>query len=235
MTMSFRFKQFTVEDSHSTMRVGTDAMLLGALTDPGNAKRILDIGTGCGVLALMMAQKSRAMVDAVELDEESAEEAAGNFQRSPWNTRLACFPVSLQLVELLADRRYDLIISNPPFFRNSLQPASLKKKMARHDQTLSMDELMAAVQTLLEKTGRFSLIIPAPQWPEIRILAQSHDLFPKQIIHIYPYPGGESTRIIAHLSKQVGGPVGESELTILNEERKFTPEYLQATNDFHYF
>ncbi|MBE0646243.1 MAG: methyltransferase [Bacteroidales bacterium] len=233
--MSFRFKQFSVEDSHSTMPVGTDSMLLGALTDPGNASRILDIGTGCGVLALMMAQKSRAIIDAVELDQESANEAAENFQMSPWNTRLACFPVALQLIELLADRRYDLIISNPPFFKNSLKPESIKKALARHDLTLSLEELMKDVATLLSKDGRFAFILPADRWPEAQTLAKKHQLFPMKLVRIFPYPGGKVTRIIAELSPVESEQIQESELTILNEERKYSAEYLAATKDFHYF
>ncbi|MFC2101884.1 tRNA1(Val) (adenine(37)-N6)-methyltransferase [Bacteroidota bacterium] len=233
--MAFRFKQFTIEDCHSTMQVGTDSILLGSLTDPGDAKRILDIGTGCGVLALMMAQKSKAIVDAIELDDESVREANENFERSPWNTRLACFGISLQLTEILTDNRYDLIISNPPFFKDSLRPPDPQRSLARHDLKLTFDELVKAVTTLISKDGRFSCIIPANRWDEARKLAENRQLYPRTLIQIYPYPGGKVTRMIVEFTKEKIEPVQTSDFTILNDERKYTAEYLEATKDFHYF
>ncbi|MBN1198154.1 MAG: methyltransferase [Bacteroidales bacterium] len=233
--MAFRFQQFTVEDTRSTMKVGTDALLLGALTNPEQASRILDIGTGCGVLALMMAQKSKAIIDAIEMDEDSVTEASENFDKSPWNNRLACFGISLQLVEFLTDHRYNLIISNPPFFKNSLKPPGEKKRLAKHDRSLSIDELLNAVSTLLNKHGRFSFIIPADRWDETRKLAGIYQLYPLKLVRIYPYPGGKATRIVAELTPEKPDHIDESELTILNEERKFSQEYLDATKEFHYF
>jgi len=217
------------------MQVGTDSMLLGSLISPGSATRILDIGTGCGVLALMMAQKSKAIIDAVELDEESAREASENFAKSPWNTRLACFGISLQLFEFLTDHRYDLIISNPPFFKDSLKPAERKKRLARHELELPFTGLIKNVKTLLRNDGRFACIIPADRWPEAQHEAEFHHLYPRKIIRIFPYPGGKATRVIAELSPGLTAQIQESELTILNEARKFSPEYLAATKDFHYF
>jgi len=210
-------------------------MLLGALTDPGPATRILDIGTGCGVLALMMAQKSKANIDAVEVDPASAKEAQENFQRSPWSARLACFGISLQLFQMTIRQRYDLIICNPPFFQNSLKPSDYKKSLARHGLILSMESLFQTVMTLLRKDGRFSFILPADQWPEARKLAERSFLYPEKLIRIYPYPGGRITRLIPELIPVLPLRIQESELTILNEERKFSPEYLEATKDYHYF
>lgn len=217
------------------MQVGTDSMLLGALTNPGRASRILDIGTGCGVLALMMAQKSKAIIDAVEIDALSAKEASGNFENSPWKTRLACFGISLQLFELLTDHRYNLIISNPPFFKNSLKPAGRKKNLARHDLSLTFEELIKAAGTLLLKDGRFAFILQAERWPEAKKLAEKYRLYPRKLFQIYPYPGGKVSRVVAELSPARNGRIQESGLTILSEERKFSPEYLAVTKDFHYF
>lgn len=233
--MSFRFQQFSVEDSHSTMKVGTDAMLLGALTDPGKATRILDIGTGCGVLALMMAQKSGAVIDAIEMDEKSVQEAMENFDKSPWNTRLACFEISLQLFEFLTDHRYDLIVSNPPFFKDSLEPYTPQKRLAKHDGSLSLDELMKAASILLEKDGRFALIIPSSRWEETREVAAEHALYPLKCVRIFPYPGGDETRVVAEFTPIKPAFVHESSLTILNDERRFSRDYLDITRDFHYF
>ena len=231
--MPFRFKQFTVEDSRSTMPVGTDSLLLGALTDPGQASRILDAGTGCGVLALMMAQKSGAIIDAVELDEGAVLEATENFERSPWSSRLACFGISLQLFAFLTDHRYDLIISNPPFFSDSLKSAERRKNLARHNLTLTMEELLTTVQSLLKKGGRFSFIIPAEQWPKIRKLAENQHLYPAKLIYIYPYPGARAKRVIAELTQDPPAQTYEAELTILNEDRKYSSDYLEATKEFH--
>lgn len=217
------------------MKIGTDAVLLGALTNPEKASRILDIGTGCGVLALMMAQKSKAIVDAIEMDEDSVKEASENFDKSPWNTRIACFGISLQLFEFLTDHRYDLIITNPPFYKDSLIPAKQKKRLAKHDGSLSFEELMKAISTLMKKDGRFAFIIPAERWDETMELAGKSHLYPLKLTRIYPYPGGKVSRVVAELTPKQPDHIHESELTILNEERKFSQDYLDATKEFHYF
>ncbi|MCX6278948.1 MAG: methyltransferase [Bacteroidetes bacterium] len=156
--MGFRFQQFEVEDTQSTMRIGSDSMLLGAWSNPGTISRILDIGTGCGVLALMMAQKSTGIIDAIEIDKQSINEAVSNFLNSPWTSRVTPIHDDVAVYSRHTETRYDFIISNPPFFNNSLKSPELRKNLARHDTKLSHEELIKAVDRLLSNTGRFSTI-----------------------------------------------------------------------------
>jgi len=135
----FRFKQFTIEQEHAAMKVGTDGVLLGAWASaPGAGSRVLDIGTGTGLIALMMAQRTKdAAVDALEIDPSSASQAKENFQNSPWKKRLRCFPSSFQDFSSQCRKQYDLIVCNPPFFSGSKKTASKSKNLARHDDSLS--------------------------------------------------------------------------------------------------
>jgi tRNA1Val (adenine37-N6)-methyltransferase len=135
--MAFRFKQFMVEDDLCTMRIGTDAILLGAWAEPGQAKSILEIGTGCGVISLMLAQKSDARIVAIDIDEDSVKQARYNFTRSSWSDNLQAQMVSLQDHASASERQYDLIITNPPFFTGSLKSPDEKKNRAKHSSDLS--------------------------------------------------------------------------------------------------
>lgn len=168
----FHFKQFSIEDSGATMKVGTDAVLLGALActgceaAPALPCRILDIGTGCGILALMMAQRfANAIVDAIDIDSQTIDIAAGNFLRSPWSRRLNAENISLQqFTQRHSDNRrdpYDLIVSNPPYFTNSLKNNEPRRRTARHDDTLSLAQLLQCASTLMTHGGRIAIIIPS--------------------------------------------------------------------------
>src|SRR5664279_2325982 len=146
--MTFRFRQFSVEDDQSTMRIGTDAILLGAWADPSKAERILDIGTGCGVIALMMAQKSNARVDAIDINPESVEQACSNFTNSPWRERLTAFHRSFREHAKTADGAYDIIVTNPPWFTNSLRSNDERRNLARHHEDFDLSGLFEAANTM---------------------------------------------------------------------------------------
>jgi len=156
----FHFKQFSVRHDRSGMKVGTDGVLLGAWTDVKDAKRILDIGTGTGVIALMMAQRTESdvKISAVEIDLDASADAAENFTSSPWKNRLSLHAGSIQ--EYQAVEKFDLIVSNPPYFQNSYKPPDSKREAARHTENLSFNNLLHAVNSLLLPTGRFSVILP---------------------------------------------------------------------------
>ena len=156
--MGFRFRKFEVEDSLSSMRVGTDSMMLGAWAFPGDEGRILDIGTGCGVLALMMAQKSNGNIDAIDIDEPSVGQARENILNSPWFHRIN--PVWGNIITFSKETldRYGFIISNPPFFYHSLKSPEVRKNQARHDTSLSHEALIDAVCLLLKEDGAFVLV-----------------------------------------------------------------------------
>ncbi|MBL7801138.1 MAG: methyltransferase [Chitinophagales bacterium] len=156
---SFQFKQFVVEQAHCAMKVNTDGVLLGAWAKVGEAARILDIGTGTGVIAMMMAQQCpAAMIDAIDIDIGAAEQAKANVECSAWNDRLCVYHSALQ--DFKPAYSYDFIISNPPYFVNDLKPDNARKSVAKHSVDLSYDELLTNVHRLLSDNGTFAVVIP---------------------------------------------------------------------------
>jgi len=157
----FHFKKFSIEDNKSAMKIGTDAVLLGAWTPCANESHILDIGTGSGILALMMAQRNYAIpVDAVEIDYDAAMLAHQNFKLSPWTDQICIFNTTIQQFSLLKREKYSLIICNPPFFTESLKAPDKARSIARHNDTLPVDELLSITSKLLIEKGKAEFIIP---------------------------------------------------------------------------
>jgi tRNA1Val (adenine37-N6)-methyltransferase len=159
----FRFKQFTVAHDRSSMKVGTDAVLLGAWASVGQAQRILEIGTGSGVIALMLAQRSQpgTHIDAIDIDANSVEQARENVAHSPWKEKVDVHHRSLQ--EWQPGVMYDLIVSNPPFFHNSLLPPNATRRDARHAITLTSDQLFASAKKLLAPGGKLAVVLPVQE------------------------------------------------------------------------
>lgn len=156
---SFQFKQFAVEQTHCAMKVNTDGVLLGAWARAGEAKRIADIGTGTGVIALMLAQQCpAAVIDAIDIDAGAAAQAKTNIERSAWKERIRVYHTALQ--DFNPGYRFDFIISNPPYFVNDLKPVDARKTVAKHSVDLSYDELLQHVNRLLSETGQFAVEIP---------------------------------------------------------------------------
>src|SRR3954470_3745964 len=147
---SFRFKNFTVHQDKCAMKVGTDSVLLGSWLNPGNAKEILDIGTGSGIIALMIAQKSIADIDAIDIDHNAYLQARENFLISPWFFRLHASQCSLQEFSNESGKKYDLMISNPPYFHHASKPLKEERIQARHHDTLTFDDLVEGVKKLLK-------------------------------------------------------------------------------------
>src|ERR1700744_2863051 len=158
----FRFKQFSVDQTNCAMKINSDGVLLGALADGDEPKSILDIGTGTGVIALMLAQRfTCAIIDAVEIDEAAAQTAGRNFEGSPFGDRLNVFPLPVQsFFSEYPDRKYDLIVSNPPFHLNSLESPKAGKSLAKHTGEDFLEELMIGVANHLTKNGTCWLILP---------------------------------------------------------------------------
>lgn len=233
--MAFRFRQFTVEDQHSTMPVGTDAMLLGAWTQPAGAKRILDIGTGCGVLALMMAQRSTAAVTAIDIDARSAAEAGLNFKQSPWSERLQCHGLSLQDFQQSQPGTFDLIICNPPFFSGSLRSPSLKRNLARHEAELTHRGLLASVRELLGEADAFATVMPSALWEPFTGEAAIQELHPVQELWVRSFARKPPLRVLALFRKTGKVANIRQELVIFDVPGKFSTEYLELTAEFHSF
>ena len=158
----FRCKQFNINDNGATMKIGNDAIMLGAIAQPSLLpQHILDIGTGCGILALMMAQRFLiANITAIDIDWQTIQVAAANFENSPWSNRLYALNVPLQDFATKSDRQYNLIISNPPYFTNSLRNNDPRKALARHDDNLTLQQLFKASSHLLAPDGTLAMQPP---------------------------------------------------------------------------
>ena len=197
----FRFKQFAVDQGNCAMKINTDGVLLGSSTHFPQAHRILDIGTGTGVIALMLAQSHpEALVDAVELDQEAAEQADRNFHASPFADRLQLFAGSF--VDMQPSEPYDLIVSNPPFYTNALHTPDARKRLAKHTDTTFFTALLAFVAQHLAEEGLFRLIVPAALADELQeTLLPQQGLFVQQEMAIASFSGGEIIRKILGIGK----------------------------------
>ena len=203
----FKFKQFTVWHDRCAMKVGTDGVLLGAwcpvdsrASSSKSSKsfkgfKVLDVGTGSGLIALMLAQRiQETQITAIDIDTGAAAQAQYNFSISPWADRLSCQQTALQEVE--GEGIYDLIVSNPPYFQDSLKNPNNQRAMARHTDTLSYEELVKHSARLLKEEGMLALVLPIEAEQPIIALAQPHHLYPTHITHVYPKPGKPAKRLL---------------------------------------
>ncbi len=232
-TRPFHFRQFSLLHHRSTMKVGTDAVLLGIWTELSGVKDVLDVGTGCGILPLLLAaRKASVRVDAVELDEASSGEASENFRLSPFAGRLQIFHADINHFVPDAGKKYDLVISNPPFFVNDRRPEKISRLMARHSDTLSYGQLAKAGERLLKPQGRFAVVLP---YRESRLFlkaaAETGLQLHKQML-IFPMPCKEPNRINLLLGTSVAIPETEK-FIIRNEDSSFTRQYLDTVKNYY--
>lgn len=215
------------------MKVGTDAVLLGAWTNVDGAKAILDIGSGSGVLALMLAQKNKsASIEAVEIDENSFLQCKENFNNSPWPERLKVFHADIN--QFQPGRKYDIVISNPPFFSGSLLSGDEVKDKARHSISLSLKELVEVSATSLNEQGSMNFILPAGHETEIKNNASVYGFYTQRICRVRYNSEKPVKRILIELTRDAGKSV-ESELCINNEKDDFTNEYVELVREFYPF
>ena len=245
----FRFKQFTVWHDRCAMKVGTDGVLLGAwcpvdsrASSSKSSKsfksfKVLDAGTGSGLIALMLAQRIEgAQITAIDIDAGAVEQAKYNFGVSPWSDRLECHQQALQ--ELEGEGLYDLIVSNPPYFQDSLKNPDSQRAMARHTDTLSYEELLKHSARLLTQEGIIALVLPIEAEQQIITLAQSLGLYPTHITHVYPKPGKAAKRLLIALQAYpLPLPEGKgekrSELTLESETAPRSEAYIELTKEFY--
>lgn len=228
---TFRFKNFKVEQGRCAMKVNTDGVLLGAWKNGSGAERILDIGTGTGVIALMMAQRNtQARIDAIDIDEDAWRQAKENFSDSPWSDRLSAFHVSLQ--NFLPDKKYDVIISNPPYFVNDFKSHRHQKNVARHGIELGYEDLLSGIHRLLSDGGKARVIIPFANFFLFKEKAAKQELFVTEFTEVVAVQGMAPYVIMMQLERLRRDPV-KSALAIKNEEDTFTEEYKQLTRDFY--
>ena len=215
------------------MKVGTDAVLLGSWVDIKNAESILDIGTGSGVIALMLAQRSDAEILGIDIHEASILNATENFENSPWDIRLSAKNISLQEFARLSSNKYDLIVSNPPFFSNSLTSPSKDKSLAKHNNSLPQIDLLKSILKLINNKGRFCVILPQIEQSAFTILAANFGFYSVHQLRIIPKTGKPVNRIITVYSlKSFGSPLIE-DLVIRDKNNKFTQDYKILTQDFY--
>ncbi|MBR4391101.1 MAG: methyltransferase [Bacteroidales bacterium] len=228
----FHFKHFSLYHHQSTMKVGTDAVLLGAWVKVQPTDCVLDIGTGCGILPLMLAQKGVAKVDAVDLDEASAYEASANFEASQWRDRLNAYHADIRRFGF--GRSYDLILSNPPFFVHSFKCDADRKNQARHtDTSLTFEELVVSVKRLLKPEGRFVLVLPERESHDFLPLANAHGLFVHERLDLIPVVGKEVNRV--NLELRYGKPeeTRVATLVLRDADNRFSDEYNALLKDFY--
>lgn len=234
MANPFKFKQFTIHQDRCAMKIGTDGVLLGAWTSlENNPHSILDIGAGTGLIALMLAQRSRAeTIDAIEIDEDAYEQCVGNFEASPWGDRLFCYHAGLdEFVDEIEDQ-YDLIVSNPPFYSEKVTSGSVARDMARQNQSLPFDELLYGVSKLLSPTGIFATIIPFKEERSFADLAAQMGLYPKRITHVKGNRTSDIKRSLMEFSF-AQKEILEDSLAIEIERHKYTDSYIELTKDFY--
>ena len=232
----FKFKNFTIEQDRCAMKIGTDGVLLGAWSSLAHQpESILDIGTGTGLIALMMAQRSGAeLIDALEIEENAYEQAVDNFENSDWGDRLFCYHAAFdEFVEEMHDEEnYDLILSNPPFYTEDYKTGDDHRDQARFAEALPLDELLEGASLLLSKNGRFDMIIPFSDEETAIKIAQSHNLYPTRITRVKGTAEAPVKRSLMSFSFEETSAEFE-DLIIEISRHNYTPEYTNLVKDFY--
>jgi tRNA1Val (adenine37-N6)-methyltransferase len=228
----FHFKQFTIDHAGATMKVGTDAVLLGAWANVGESKRLLDIGTGSGVIALMLAQRTidNATIDAIEIEPRDAEQARTNVSNSPWPHKVKVHVVSAQ--EFASIERYDCIVSNPPFFSNSFQPPDPGRGTARHTNQLPFSDLIDIVKKNLHEHGTFSVIVPYNEGNTLIAMATTSGLRLTRQCIFRGRPDKPPERLLLEFKKTFQ-TCEMTELTMYEKGNEWSKEYVKLTRDFY--
>ena len=228
----FHFKHFSLYHHRSTMKVGTDAILLGRWTEVKPTDVVLDIGTGCGLLPLMLSQKGVAHVDAVDIDKASIEEAKVNFEASQWHEHLKAF--CIDIVDFQTDKKYDLIVSNPPFFNRFSKCDSERKSRARHnDAGLSYATICQEVGRLMQPDGRFALVLPADVSMEFLDTAERYGLYLHKRMTIVPIAGKEPNRVNLELGFEKSDNIFVETFVIRDADKRFTAQYNEFLRDYY--
>ncbi len=232
----FRFQRFAINDDQCGMKIGTDGVLLGAWSDVEGTSRILDLGTGCGLIALMLAQRTEkrdVSIDAIDRDKSATIQASQNVANSPWPNRITVKHVSIQdyaAQDLSA--RYDLCVCNPPFFTNCSPSQDAGKRLARHADHLNRADLFDSVKDILSPSGRFCLVLPFDQLETTLPLATDKGFFLSRETSVRPFPDAEIKRVLLEfVLNEV--ETSRSEFAIETTRHVFSPTYESLTREFH--
>ena len=237
MSTLFKFKEFSIHQDKTAMKIGTDAVLLGAWVFLENEiDSILDVGSGTGIIALMLAQRSFALtIDAVEIDNDAYEQTVTNFENSNWGDRLYCYHSSFQnFADEIAeeDETYDLIISNPPFYTDEFESENDARNKARFTTSLSFNELLKGVSKILSKKGKFAVIIPFKEEQGFVELAKENNLFLNRVCHVKGNSSSAFKRSLLEFSFE-DKKLKKENLTIEIKRHQYTDEYINLTKDFY--
>jgi tRNA1Val (adenine37-N6)-methyltransferase len=247
----FQFKQFTIHQDRCAMKVTTDACFFGAwavervqsreygvgsresIVDSRKVKtaRILDIGAGTGLLSIMLAQKSNATIDAIEIDKDASEQAGENINGSPWKDRISIYHADV--TEFLFPSQYDVIISNPPFYENELKSVDAKRNIAHHEG-LTLQQLLTVIKKNLSDDGKFFLLLPYKRKPEIEQLMRTSALSIIQQTFVRQSVKHDRFRImIEGAIRQVDLKPIINEMSIWNDQQQYTPEFIVLLEDYY--
>lgn len=230
MNFEFRFKQFGINHSSSSMKIGTDAILLGAFANVDQVKSILEIGCGCGIISLMLSQRSNAIIESIDTDENSVKQASENFNASPWHGRMKAYHEDARTFQ--SNPKFDLIVSNPPYFSNSLKPLTKTKLIAHHNDSLNYMQLCQAVSNNLNPNGSFWLILPTSIYSIFSVEATKQKLYCNKRIEISNKPSSPISLFVSSWSKNATETKVE-QFSIHNSKGNYSSEFTELTKDFY--
>ena len=229
---TFHFKQFRVRHDRCAMKVGTDGVLLGAWADVAGARRILDIGAGTGLISLMLAQRTagEVFIDGVEIEAQDAHQATENIAASPWKERIRILQVAVQ--EFFSEHTYDLIVSNPPYFVNSLRPPGREREQARHTSSLNFNDLLSAVQQHLSANGKFNVILPYQEGLDFIGLAASRLFYCTRRFSFRSKKVKPVERWLLEFSRRMA-PCEQGEIILYDDHNCWSGQYRDLTREFY--
>jgi len=229
----FYFKQFTIEQDKCALKVNTDAVLLGALAGANEPVKILDIGAGTGVISLMLAQRfPDAFIHSVEIEPYAFFQAQTNFKNSPWSERMDVYHLAFQDFHLINHLKYDLIVSNPPYYSDHLQTSCNERNIALHSQALTFEELAYGVREALSDRGLFYVILPERQMKLLTHRFEELGMYPRSKVNVYDKPGAQTLRVIQSFSFGTMTTCIENEIIIRETNREYTTAYASLLQDF---
>jgi len=229
----FQFKQFKINQQYTAMKVNTDGVLLGAWANFENTRTVLDVGTGTGLIALMAAQRCDAIISGIEIEKFAAGEAAENVQLSPWSNRISIQNISFQEYVEKAQTQFDIIVTNPPFFTNSIKNSNPHLSMARHNHLLPFIDIISGAKKLLANKGVLALILPADEAPGFIEKAEKNGFILNRISKVIPYQGKGPNRFLMEFGFVKQAQISDSIFVFDETHKNYSPEFIALTREFY--